>query len=182
MIISIRKRNRQALLQQSEKLVKRNLWISIFQGSILIISIIVMTFISLRTDKTVGNVSVTRNYKPIVLDTDGRKSYYVNVYNSSKPKGIQYYTYLTKGEHYKISSNDSIIIDGKTTVSLPMSTYHSDEDQMKVLDQKYQKAWIEIVNAKYKPNILNGLGMRVGRYASRYVIIRVPDQSFIYYR
>ncbi|MEJ6399714.1 LVIS_2131 family protein [Nicoliella lavandulae] len=181
MIIFTRKRNQQALLQPNKELGLKNRWIMVSQWLVLIGSILAMTIISFSGNKHLSNVSLARNYKPIVLDTDGHKSYYVNVYNAKRPSQ-KYYTYLTKGEHYKVSSRNAMIINGyESSFSLPTMTYRSDPKLMKRLDQRYQKAWIETITTKYKPNFWNGLGMRVGRQASRYSIIRVPDQSFIFY-
>ncbi|MBW1605258.1 LVIS_2131 family protein [Lactobacillus sp. Sy-1] len=181
LIFAIRNRKRQAMRQQDNKLAKQNLIISIFQGLGLAVAIILMVTVTLLNDKSTSNVSVVRSYRPIALDTNGRKSYYVNVYNDKRQPTRQYYTYLTRGKHYRIASGSSMIISSGVNVSLPIATYHSDVNRMKQLDHKYQKAWVETISAKYKPSVLNGLGLKVGRQASYYVLIRVPNQSFIYY-
>ncbi|UQS86285.1 LVIS_2131 family protein [Nicoliella spurrieriana] len=181
MIISIKKRNRRALLNQDGKSKQHHLMILIGQGTFLLVALVLMGSVYLNPSRAVSNVSIMKNYKPIVLDTNGRQSYYVNVYDSKNRLAKHDYTYLTKGERYRVPSNESIIVAGNDKVAYPMETYHSNFNRMKSLDQKYQKAWIETINAKYRPGLVNGLGMRVGHRASYYVIIRVPDHSFIYY-
>ena len=47
------------------------------------------------------------------------------------------------------------------------------------MDKKYQRAYVAIYTAFYKKNWQNGIGMHAGHLATRYYLIRVPDQSFI---
>jgi len=51
--------------------------------------------------------------------------------------------------------------------------------KIKKLDSKYQYAYVITVQAKYKNNFINGLGLKANRYAKEYRVLRVPARSLI---
>ena len=51
--------------------------------------------------------------------------------------------------------------------------------KIKKMDSRYQNAYVITVQAKYKNNFINGLGLKANRFAMEYRVLRVPARSFI---
>ena len=124
-------------------------------------------------------VDTSYNYEPLVIDSNGDQSYYVQVKNAGDKRPIQQYTYLVNGEKYHVDSLNATIVMGRHNVNVQASAYDWDQKQLNHLDTRYQKAWVGTVTTTYKKNFINGIGLHAGRQANRFNLIRIPDRSFM---
>ena len=130
------------------------------------------------TDKEA--VSVSYKYDPMIVQTteDGQ-GYYVKIDKKQSNSSTDVYQYWLNNSTYTVSSRDSTISDA--TLPFTVSGIHLDWPMKKIrkLDSKYQYAYVITVQAKYKNNFINGLGLKANRYAMEYRVLRVPARSFI---
>src|SRR5699024_3303972 len=130
------------------------------------------------TDKEA--VSVSYKYDPMIVQTtDDGQGYYVKIDKKQSNSSTDVYQYWLNNTTYTVSSRDSTISDA--TLPFTVSGIHLDWPMKKIkkLDSKYQYAYVITVQAKYKNNFINGLGLKANRYAMEYRVLRVPARSFI---
>jgi hypothetical protein len=115
----------------------------------------------------------------IVQTTEDGQGYYVKIDKKQSNSSTDVYQYWLNNSTYTVSSRDSTISDA--TLPFTVSGIHLDWPMKKIrkLDSKYQYAYVITVQAKYKNNFINGLGLKANRYAMEYRVLRVPARSFI---
>lgn len=124
-------------------------------------------------------VSVKYATTPLVLQTNGANGYFVTVEQGKGRMPIQTYTYWTEGTKYQVKSIHASIATGTDPVSIGAKVYRMPTKLIKKADQDYRQAFVATARATYKPNFWNGLGMRVGKNAVDYTMIRVPSSTFV---
>lgn len=125
-------------------------------------------------------VSVKYDYEPLVMTPIGGKFYDVKVENGNGKQPLQHYTYWVKDARYQITSNNATIVAGPHPLSVAASNYPWSKKELAHYDKKYEQTFAATLKATYKPTLLNGLGIRAGRTARHFTIIRVPNSSVIY--
>ncbi|MFD1484978.1 LVIS_2131 family protein [Lacticaseibacillus baoqingensis] len=123
-------------------------------------------------------LKVTYNYANLVLQTDSDRSYYVSVTSGNGKHPVHYYTYWTHGAKYQISSRNADVSDATDALTVRASAYPWSTKQLAKLEKTQEKAYVATYIGTYKPTFLNGLGLRVGRTAQRFSLIRIPNDTF----
>lgn len=124
-------------------------------------------------------VAVKYNTTPLVLQTNGANGYFVTVEQGAGRMPIQTYTYWTEGNMYQVKSIHASIATGQDPISIGSKIYRMPDKLIKEADKDYRQAFVATARATYKPNFWNGLGMRVGKNAVDYTMIRVPSSTFV---
>lgn len=124
-------------------------------------------------------VAVKYDTTPLVLQTNGANGYFVTVEQGEGRMPIQTYTYWTEGNKYQVKSIHASIATGNDPISIGAKVYQIPSKLIKKADQDYRQAFVATARATYKPNFWNGLGMRVGKNAVDYTMIRVPSSTFV---
>ncbi|UDM32301.1 LVIS_2131 family protein [Lentilactobacillus laojiaonis] len=182
MIHDIRNRRLKKIVTGNKAFSWKNGLISI--GEVLLFLLVVgvmgkITFFQDVNHLSSNRVVTTYTYRPLILETGAQHSYYVKVNNAGKNRPIQKYDYLVNNEKYQVNSYESTIVSGKHDVNIAASAYNWDRNKIKVLNKRYQKAWVATATSTYKKNFINGIGMHAGNKANEFTLIRVPDHSFI---
>ncbi|MFD0896678.1 LVIS_2131 family protein [Loigolactobacillus binensis] len=125
-------------------------------------------------------VSLKYNYEPLVMTQINGKFYDVKVENGNGKQPLQHYTYWVKGARYQITSANATVVAGPKPVDLTAANYPWPHKEIARQDKKYEQAFTANLTATYKSTWLNGLGLRAGRTATHFTIIRVPNSSVIY--
>lgn len=118
-------------------------------------------------------------YQPIVLTVKTNKSYYVQVTKTSNKNPQITYQVFSDGKKITMQGINASVSFDKDPVTIPASAYPFNKNELLKMDNKYQNAYLATYEAKYRDTWQNGLGLNAGRTASKYYLIRVPDQSFI---
>lgn len=126
-----------------------------------------------------SRITSTVKYEPLVMSTGSGNSSYVTVDSAKKKNGSQNYTYYRAGTKTTVSGNYASIAYGNTAADIAAEKIPYEKKELAKMDKKYQRAYVAVYTAKYKKNWQNGLGIHAGRLATRYYLIRIPDQSFI---
>lgn len=124
-------------------------------------------------------VTVTHEYAPLVLQTDGEQSYYVAVRRQSAKTPVSHYTYWREGTKVQVTSQNAALATENSPLPVAASAYPWSKDKLLQLDKQTDRAFAATVSARHEGNFLNGLGMRAGRRAAEFTIIRIPGQQFI---
>lgn len=159
-----------------------NFWISCGELAIFLVAFGAMskvTFFQNVNELSNKKVDTAYSYQPLVLDSDGDQSYYVQVKNSGEKRPIQHYSYLVNGERYHVDSFSATLVTGKKNTNVQASAYKWNQKKLDYMDTRYQRAWVATVTTTYKKNFINGIGLHAGRQANRFELIRIPDNSFI---
>ncbi|WP_054657252.1 LVIS_2131 family protein [Apilactobacillus ozensis] len=130
----------------------------------------------------------TKAYYPLVLDTNGFKSYYIKVNSQNEISHLNNYYYLSDGKKNVVNSNQALVLDNNFNNYrnlYKISSRYKNRDLNKSLviqdlDSKTQKAWVLTMQSWYKDNLINGIGFKAGKLYDKYTVIRVPDSSYIY--
>lgn len=179
-VMNIRKRHLEMIVIDNKHHSVKNTVIDILEILIFAVAFLSMFYLALLNKVDFSSnkdVSLSYSVKPLVIQTENAQGYYVEAKQSDKKHIVQYYTYWTNGNKYNVPGNNATISYGKEPVSL-RAKYYSWPDAKKY-DQEYQSAYVMTMNAKYKNNVINGLGLRAGRHATDYSIIRVPAGTFV---
>lgn len=119
-------------------------------------------------------------YEPLIMSTHSSgNSSYVTISNPKKKMGVQTYTFYSAGTRMKISSNYGSVTFGKSPLDVNSEKIPYSKKELLKKDRQYQRAYVAIYTAKYRKNWQNGIGLHAGRIATRYYLIRIPDESFI---
>ena len=125
-------------------------------------------------------VTVTHQYKPLVLETNATgSSDYVFVKTGNGRKPVQYYTFYTQGEKDIVPGDSATVSAGGHPINLVASSYKWNTAKVNSMEKRHQKAWVGVIKTTYKKTFLNGIGLHAGRLANRFTLIRVPDHSFV---
>ncbi|PWF99827.1 LVIS_2131 family protein [Levilactobacillus bambusae] len=186
MIHNMRVRRLKLIVQERKSFSWRNLGISTVELIVFLVAAYGMgktTFFQNPHDLNASQVTVTTTYHPLVVNTTSSgASYYVSVKNTTGSSPVQFYSYYTDGERYRIASPNATISSGKNAINISASRYQWDDKKVKENDKRHQRAWVGTVDTTYKKTWQNGIGLHAGRLADRFTLIRVPDKSFVRYR
>lgn len=128
------------------------------------------------------DVSVKYEYAPLVIQTDSDQSYYVATSSQNPKSPIRRYTYWSDGAKNTVSSQNADIAANASLMPVRASAYPWPAAQMKKLRQlnkETDSAFAATIKARYKNTFMNGLGMRAGREADYFTILRVPNEQLI---
>lgn len=182
-VFNIRNRHLNILVVKKGKITWKTILTDLLEIVIIILMVSGLLYTSLftRVDLTDKEaVSVSYKYDPMIVQTteDGQ-GYYVKIDKKQSNSSTDVYQYWLNNSTYTVSSRDSTISDA--TLPFTVSGVHLDWPMKKIrkLDSKYQYAYVITVQAKYKNNFINGLGLKANRYAMEYRVLRVPARSFI---
>lgn len=125
-------------------------------------------------------VTLKYSYEPLVMTEVGGKFYDVKVENGNGKQPQQHYTYWIKGARYQITSNNATVAAGAKPINLTAANYPWPSKELARKDKQYEQTFAATLQATYKETWLNGLGLRAGRTATHFTIIRVPNSSVIY--
>ncbi|MCL0312004.1 LVIS_2131 family protein [Apilactobacillus sp. TMW 2.2459] len=147
-----------------------------------------MAYFAFNNKLILNSVITTKAYSPLILDTNGFKSYYIKVNAEKNVNHLNSYSYLSNGKKNVVNSNQAMVLDNNfdNYKSLyKISNKYSNHDLYKSviiqeLDAKTQKAWVVTMQNQYKNNLVNGIGFKAGKLYDQYTVIRVPNSSFIY--
>ncbi|MFD1670491.1 LVIS_2131 family protein [Agrilactobacillus yilanensis] len=181
-VMNIRKRHLKMIIKDHKRFTWQNLILDIVEVAVFVVITLGMTYVTffrLPDLKDNNEVKITYNYKPLVLQTNGVQGYFVKVQNGNGKRPIQYYTYWTQGARYEISSKHAGIVTASDPLATPGGSLPWPKAKVKKVDQEMQHAFVAHLSAKYQPNFLNGLGLRVGHHAYSYFLIRVPSDTFV---
>jgi hypothetical protein len=131
-------------------------------------------------DYTSGNdVTVKHSYAPLVMQIDEEQQYYVTVQSQTAKSPLRHYTYWSEGTKVQVTSQNADVASDASPLPVSASAYPWSKKKLLELDKTTDKAFAATVSARYKNNFLNGLGMRAGRRADYFTIIRVPNKQLI---
>lgn len=182
MVHDMRVRRIKLIVTEKRNFSWRNLWKSALELVIFLAAFFAMSKVTFFQDVnqlSKSAVDTSYQFEPLVIDSNGDHSYYVQVKNAGKKRPIQQYTYLVNGEKYHVDSLNATIVMGEHNVNVQASAYDWDQKKLDHLDTRYQKAWVGTVTTTYKKTFLNGIGLHAGRQANRFSLIRIPDKSFM---
>ncbi|KRK99540.1 LVIS_2131 family protein [Companilactobacillus futsaii] len=182
-VFNIRNRHLNILVVKKGKITWKTILTDFLEIVVIILMVSGLLYTSLftRVDLTDKEaVSVSYKYDPMIVQTtDDGQGYYVKIDKKQSNSSTDVYQYWLNNTTYTVSSRDSTISDA--TLPFTVSGIHLDWPMKKIkkLDSKYQYAYVITVQAKYKNNFINGLGLKANRYAMEYRVLRVPARSFI---
>ncbi|MFD1319170.1 LVIS_2131 family protein [Loigolactobacillus zhaoyuanensis] len=125
-------------------------------------------------------VALKYDYEPLVMTPIGGKFYDVKVENGNGKQPLQHYTYWVKGARYQITSSNATVVAGPKPLNVTATNYPWSRKELAQQDKKYEQTYAATMHATYKSTVINGLGLRAGRTAMRFTLIRVPNSSVIY--
>lgn len=126
-----------------------------------------------------NRITSSVKYEPLIMKTGAGNSSYVTINSAKKKYGSQTYTFYRAGSKITTSSDYASITYGNTALDVNAEKIPYVKKELAKKDKEYQRAYVAIYTAKYKRNLINGIGLHAGHLATRYYLIRVPDQSFI---
>lgn len=126
-----------------------------------------------------SRITSSVKYEPLVMNTGVGNSSYVTINSSKKKMGTQSFTYYRAGSKTTVSSSFASVSYGANPSNISAERIPYVKKELTKMDRKYQRAYVAIYTAKYKPNWQNGIGMHARRIATQYYLIRIPDASFI---
>jgi hypothetical protein len=150
---------------------------------IVILAVSGMLYTSLFTKVDLNdkeNIAVTYKYNPMIVQTtDDGQGYYVKINKQESSSSTDVYQYWLNNSKYTVSSQNATISDATLPFTVSGLRLNWPVKKIKKLDSKYQDAYVITMQAKYKNNFKNGLGLKANRYAMEYRVLRVPASSFI---
>lgn len=153
--------------------------IEIIIFGIAAVFMVVLTFFN-RPDLGDKNIISSKvEYEPLIMSTDDKKSYYVMAASSNKTAPRQSYKFYSNKDRIIVNSTYASISDGTNPMSVEASAIPYSKKGLEKADAQYQRAFVAIYTATYKKNWYNGLGLHSGKIATKYYLIRIPDQTFV---
>ncbi|KRK74016.1 LVIS_2131 family protein [Lacticaseibacillus nasuensis] len=180
-VMNIRSRHLRMLVVAKREHSAKTALIDCAEIVVLILLAVGMSWVTWfrQPDRIDGNsVHVRYTYDKLLLQTDASRSYYVSVTRGNGTQPVQYYTYWTNGAKYQITSRNADVAAGTDPLTVRASNLPWQEKQLAKWDKQSERAYVATYIATYEPTFLNGLGMRVGRTATRFSIIRIPNETF----
>ncbi|AUI72218.1 LVIS_2131 family protein [Companilactobacillus alimentarius] len=182
-VFNIRNRHLKILVEKKKKITWTTILTDLLEIVVVILAVSGLLYTSLFTKVDLTNqddVAVTYKYNPMIVQTteDGQ-GYYVRINKKESSSATDVYQYWLNNTKYTVSSQNSTISDA--TLPFTVSGLHLDWPMKKIkkMDSRYQNAYVITVQAKYKNNFINGLGLKANRFAMEYRVLRVPARSFI---
>ncbi|TSO25714.1 LVIS_2131 family protein [Lactobacillus sp. LL6] len=179
---NIRKRRIKMIIKQHKRFSWPNFTIDIIEVIILIIATGWMFNQSAMDNPNLDDASrITSSvkYEPLVMNTGVGNSSYVTINSAKKKFGSQTYTYYRAGTKVTVGSDYASVAYGNSPLNVSAEKIPYELKELKEMDKKYQRAYVAVYTARYKQTWQNGIGLHAGRIATRYYLIRIPDQSFI---
>ncbi|WP_010624750.1 LVIS_2131 family protein [Companilactobacillus versmoldensis] len=182
-VFNIRNRHLKILVENKKKITWKTICLDTVEILIVIAAVIGMLYMSLFSRVDVGNkkdIAISYKFDPMIVQTrsDGQ-GYYVKMDKTDKDSANNTYKYWLNNSEYTVSSKEASISDGTLPFNVSGTHFSWPMKKIKKADNKYQTAYVVTAQAQYKSNFRNGLGLRAGRYASEYRVLRVPARSFI---
>ena len=182
-VFNIRNRHLKILVVQKGKITWATILTDLIEFLVVILAVSGLLYTSLFTKVDLTNekeVAVTYNYDPLIVQTtnDGQ-GYYVKIDKKESNNATDVYQYWVNDSTYNVSSQNAAISDATLPFTVSGLKLDWPMNKIKKMDSKYQDAYVITVQAKYKSNFINGLGLRAGRYAMDYRVLRGPARSFI---
>ncbi|GEO78640.1 hypothetical protein FD29_GL000756 [Companilactobacillus mindensis DSM 14500] len=182
-VFNIRNRHLKILVEQKKKITWTTIVTDLVEILVVILAVSGLLYTSLFTkvDLTDKNeVAVSYKYDPMIVQTtDDGQGYYVKINKKESNSTTEVYQYWLNNSTYTVSSHNATISDATLPFTVSGIRLDWPVKKIKKLDSKYQYAYVITVQAKFKNNFRNGLGLRAGRYAMEYRVLRVPARSFI---
>lgn len=126
------------------------------------------------------DVTVSTTYRPLVLTSVDNDFYYAQAQRrTTGSRPVISYSYWVKGNKYTVSGHNSAVAVGANPMSMSASAYPWSKKQLAKEDKENGKAFAAEMTIHYKKSFINGLGVRSGRVADQYTLIRVPAASFV---
>lgn len=179
---NIRKRHIKMIIQQHRRFSWVTLGIDIAEIVILLFAACWMFNRSFLDNPDLENktiISAETKYQPLILTPASKNSYYVTMSSAKRKIASQNYTFYSAGHKVSVSSSNATIADGKTPLNVDAQKTPYSLAKLKKMDHRYQRAYVATYTATYLDNWQNGIGLHANHVASRYYLIRVPDQSFV---
>jgi hypothetical protein len=184
-VFNIRNRHLKILVVNKEKgITWKTILVDLLEIVIVIAAVSGMLYVSLFSrvnTKDKQDVAMSYKYEPMIVQTtkDGQ-GYYVKITKSTSGGGNNdVYQYWLNNSMYSVSSRDAAISDATLPFNVSGVPINWPIKKIKSLDDKYQSAYVITAEGKYKNNFVNGLGLKAGRLAMEYRVLRVPARSFI---
>lgn len=125
-------------------------------------------------------VEISTAYRPLTLTSIDGDFYYAKVQRrTSGDRPVISYTYWTKGSKYTVSGHNATVVVGADPMNITASAYPWNKKQLEKEDSANGKAFAAEMTVSYKKSLINGLGIRSGRVADTYTMVRVPAMSFV---
>ncbi|GKQ42444.1 hypothetical protein RD055328_03670 [Companilactobacillus sp. RD055328] len=145
-------------------------------GFFFMSSVTFFNHVNVNDDK---QVSISYEYEPLVIQTSGSIGHYVEKENNGKTSTDKY-TYWVANAKYTITSRNASVIDDSSRLDdSAIANYPWNKKELLKNDKNYQEAFVVTLNAKYKNNFMNGLGLHAGRHATDYTLIKIPSANFM---
>ncbi|MFD1470883.1 LVIS_2131 family protein [Companilactobacillus mishanensis] len=182
-VFNIRNRHLKILVEDRKKITWKTIAVDVIEILVVIAAVSGMLYTTLFTRVNLNDkneVNVSYKFEPMIVQTtsDGQ-GYYVKIDKENSNKSTNVYQYWLNNSQYSVSSRDSSVQDASLPFNVSGVRLDWPMKKIKKMDQKYQYAYVITAEAKYKNNFINGLGLKAGRFASEYRVLRVPDRSFI---
>lgn len=181
-IQSIRKRRIKMIIQEHKRFSWPNFLLSVLQVVVLLVAggwLFGQAMFDNPDLEDASRITSSVQYQPLIMNTGAKKSSYVTINSAKKKYGSQTYTYYRAGTKVTVGNNYATVAYGATPLSVTAEKIPYELKTLKKMDRKYQRAYVAVYTAKYKKTWQNGIGLHAGRIATRYYLIRIPDQSFI---
>ena len=182
-VFNIRNRHLKILVQQKKKITGITILTDLLEIVVVILAVSGMLYTSLFTKVDLNdkeNIAVTYKYNPMIVQTtDDGQGYYVKINKQESSSSTDVYQYWLNNSKYTVSSQNATISDATLPFTVSGLRLNWPVKKIKKLDSKYQDAYVITMQAKYKNNFKNGLGLKANRYAMEYRVLRVPASSFI---
>lgn len=181
-IQSIRKRRIKMIIQEHKRFSWPNFLLSAVEILVLLVAAGWMLAQSAFDNPDLDDssrITSTVQYQPLIMNTGTGKSSYVTINSSKRKYGSQTYTYYRAGTKVTVGNNYASVAYGSDPLNISAEKIPYELKTLKKMDKKYQRAYVAVYTATYKKNWQNGIGLHAGRIATRYYLIRIPDQSFI---
>ncbi|GEO59541.1 LVIS_2131 family protein [Companilactobacillus bobalius] len=182
-VFNIRNRHLKILVQQKKKITGVTILTDLLEIVVVILAVSGMLYTSLFTKVDLNdkdNIAVSYKYNPMIVQTtnDGQ-GYYVKINKQESSSSTDVYQYWLNNSKYTVSSQNATISDATLPFTVSGLRLNWPVKKIKKLDSKYQDAYVITMQAKYKNNFRNGLGLKANHFAMEYRVLRVPASSFI---
>lgn len=179
---NIRQRRIKMIIKKHKHFTWPNFLVNVVEVVVLLVAagwMFNQTFMDNPDLEDANRITSSVKYEPLIMRTGSGNSSYVTIDSAKKKYGSQTYTFYRAGSKITTSSNYASIAYGNTALDVNAEKIPYVKKELTEMDKKYQRAYVAIYTAEYKQNLANGIGMHAGHLATRYYLIRVPDQSFI---
>lgn len=127
-----------------------------------------------------SQVSIHTTYHPLVLGSVNNDYYYVKANRTQGGKrAVVSYTYWTKNSRNTTNSKYGTVAVSDNYLSSAAGAYPWNKKELARLDSRSGHAFAAVMTIRYRNTPINGLGIRVGRTADQYTLIRVPAANMV---